>query len=102
MSTYATCVRYDGIQVEDSYCDALTRPEPVQEFCAGRECQPRYRPGPQGVCGVGAGLCPKEPGRLHPAPSRGSVGGPAGRGRTHLPARVPLRPQCPVTVLCTQ
>ncbi|XP_008150707.2 ADAMTS-like protein 2 [Eptesicus fuscus] len=42
MSTYATCVRYDGIQVEDSYCDALTRPEPVQEFCAGRECQPRW------------------------------------------------------------
>lgn len=51
MSTYATCVRYDGTQVEDSYCDALTRPEPVQEFCAGRECQPRYCPGPQGVRG---------------------------------------------------
>ncbi|XP_029775381.1 ADAMTS-like protein 2 isoform X2 [Suricata suricatta] len=42
MSTYATCVRYDGIEVDDSYCDALTRPEPVQEFCAGRECQPRW------------------------------------------------------------
>ncbi|XP_059514417.1 ADAMTS-like protein 2 [Myotis daubentonii] len=42
MSTYATCLRYDGIQVEDNYCDALTRPEPVQEFCAGRECQPRW------------------------------------------------------------
>ncbi|XP_074218700.1 ADAMTS-like protein 2 isoform X4 [Camelus bactrianus] len=41
MSTYAMCVRYDGIEVDDSYCDALTRPEPVQEFCAGRECQPR-------------------------------------------------------------
>ncbi|KAF6326880.1 ADAMTS like 2 [Rhinolophus ferrumequinum] len=40
MSTYAMCVRYDGIEVDDSYCDALTRPEPVQEFCAGRECQP--------------------------------------------------------------
>ncbi|KAB0394055.1 hypothetical protein E2I00_001759, partial [Balaenoptera physalus] len=44
MSTYAMCVRYDGIEVDDSYCDALTRPEPVQEFCAGRECQPRYLP----------------------------------------------------------
>ncbi|KAF6122913.1 ADAMTS like 2 [Phyllostomus discolor] len=42
MSTYATCVRYDGIEVDDSYCDALTRPEPVQDFCAGRECQPRW------------------------------------------------------------
>ncbi|KAJ1077955.1 hypothetical protein K5549_011282 [Capra hircus] len=40
LSTYAMCVRYDGIEVDDSYCDALTRPEPVQEFCAGRECQP--------------------------------------------------------------
>lgn len=46
MSTYAMCVRYDGIEVDDSYCDALTRPEPVQEFCAGRECQPRYCPAP--------------------------------------------------------
>lgn len=44
MSTFALCVRYDGIEVDDSYCDVLTRPEPVQEFCAGRECQPRYRP----------------------------------------------------------
>ena len=42
MSTYAMCVRYDGVEVADSYCDALTRPEPVHEFCAGRECQPRY------------------------------------------------------------
>ncbi|XP_054989001.1 ADAMTS-like protein 2 [Sorex araneus] len=42
MSTYAMCVRYDGIEVDDSYCDALTRPEPVQEFCVGRECQPRW------------------------------------------------------------
>lgn len=42
MSTYAMCVRYDGVEVDDSYCDALTRPEPVHEFCAGRECQPRY------------------------------------------------------------
>ncbi|XP_044938633.1 ADAMTS-like protein 2 isoform X2 [Mustela putorius furo] len=40
LSTYAMCVRYDGIEVDDSFCDALTRPEPVQEFCAGRECQP--------------------------------------------------------------
>lgn len=44
MSTYAMCVRYDGVEVDDSYCDALTRPEPVHEFCAGRECQPRYLP----------------------------------------------------------
>lgn len=43
MSTYAMCVRYDGIEVDDTYCDAMTRPEPVHEFCAGRECQPRYR-----------------------------------------------------------
>ncbi|XP_062062845.1 ADAMTS-like protein 2 [Lepus europaeus] len=42
MSTYAMCVRYDGVEVDDSYCDALTRPEPVHEFCAGRECQPRW------------------------------------------------------------
>ncbi|XP_044782447.1 ADAMTS-like protein 2 isoform X2 [Bubalus bubalis] len=42
LSTYAMCVRYDGIEVDDSYCDALTRPEPVQDFCAGRECQPRW------------------------------------------------------------
>ncbi|NXE68043.1 ATL2 protein, partial [Calcarius ornatus] len=42
MSTYAMCVRYDGIEVDDAYCDAMTRPEPIHEFCAGRECQPRY------------------------------------------------------------
>ncbi|XP_011517544.1 ADAMTS-like protein 2 isoform X2 [Homo sapiens] len=42
MSAYAMCVRYDGVEVDDSYCDALTRPEPVHEFCAGRECQPRW------------------------------------------------------------
>ncbi|XP_063265355.1 ADAMTS-like protein 2 isoform X4 [Prinia subflava] len=42
MSTYAMCVRYDGIEVDDSYCDAMTRPEPIHEFCAGRECQPRW------------------------------------------------------------
>uniref|UniRef100_A0ACB8F0M3 Uncharacterized protein n=1 Tax=Sphaerodactylus townsendi TaxID=933632 RepID=A0ACB8F0M3_9SAUR len=42
MSTYAMCVRYDGIEVDDMYCDAMTRPEPVHEFCAGRECQPRW------------------------------------------------------------
>ncbi|XP_053137674.1 ADAMTS-like protein 2 isoform X2 [Hemicordylus capensis] len=42
MSTYAMCVRYDGIEVDDMYCDAMTRPEPVHEFCAGRDCQPRW------------------------------------------------------------
>ncbi|KAJ7308126.1 hypothetical protein JRQ81_008637 [Phrynocephalus forsythii] len=41
-SMYAMCIRYDGIEVDDGYCDAMTRPEPVHEFCAGRECQPRW------------------------------------------------------------
>lgn len=55
MSTYAMCVRYDGVEVDDSYCDALTRPEPVHEFCAGRECQPRYLP--PGALGRGLEGC---------------------------------------------
>uniref|UniRef100_A0A672M2Y5 ADAMTS like 2 n=2 Tax=Sinocyclocheilus grahami TaxID=75366 RepID=A0A672M2Y5_SINGR len=38
----AMCVRFDGIEVDDVYCDALTRPEPVHDFCIGRECQPRW------------------------------------------------------------
>ncbi|XP_031747432.1 ADAMTS-like protein 2 [Xenopus tropicalis] len=42
MSSYAMCVRYDGVEVDDTHCDAVTRPEPVHEFCAGRECQPRW------------------------------------------------------------
>ncbi|XP_041430769.1 ADAMTS-like protein 2 [Xenopus laevis] len=42
MSSYAMCVRYDGVEVDDSHCDSVTRPEPVHEFCAGRECQPRW------------------------------------------------------------
>ncbi|XP_074858770.1 ADAMTS-like protein 2 isoform X2 [Carettochelys insculpta] len=41
-TSYALCVRYDGVEVEEVYCDALTRPEPTHEFCAGRECQPRW------------------------------------------------------------
>ncbi|XP_072345052.1 ADAMTS-like protein 2 isoform X1 [Scyliorhinus torazame] len=41
-TSYALCVRYDGIEVDDSYCDSVTRPEPVREFCVGRECQPRW------------------------------------------------------------
>ncbi|XP_078406383.1 tetratricopeptide repeat domain 16 [Cetorhinus maximus] len=41
-TSYALCVRYDGIEVDDSYCDSVTRPEPVREFCIGRECQPRW------------------------------------------------------------
>ncbi|XP_051787723.1 ADAMTS-like protein 2 [Erpetoichthys calabaricus] len=41
-ASYVMCVRYDGIEVEDSYCDATTRPEPVHDFCIGRECQPRW------------------------------------------------------------
>lgn len=42
--SFVSCVRYDGIEVHDMYCDALTRPEPVHDFCIGRECQPRYSP----------------------------------------------------------
>ncbi|XP_069039370.1 ADAMTS-like protein 2 [Lepisosteus oculatus] len=41
-TSYAMCVRYDGAEVDDVYCDALTRPEPVHDFCIGRECQPRW------------------------------------------------------------
>uniref|UniRef100_UPI00358FE2CB ADAMTS-like protein 2 n=1 Tax=Myxine glutinosa TaxID=7769 RepID=UPI00358FE2CB len=41
-TSYAICVRYDGIEVDEAYCDALTRPEPTHEFCTGRECQPRW------------------------------------------------------------
>lgn len=36
------CIRYDGTEVEEPFCDAATRPEPIHEFCAGRECQPRF------------------------------------------------------------
>lgn len=42
--SFVTCIRYDGVEVHDMYCDALTRPEPVHDFCIGRECQPRYSP----------------------------------------------------------
>ncbi|NXY05972.1 ATL2 protein, partial [Pteruthius melanotis] len=41
-TSYAICVRYDGVEVDESYCDALTRPEPTHEFCTGRDCQPRW------------------------------------------------------------
>ncbi|KAM3868351.1 ADAMTS-like protein 2 [Diretmus argenteus] len=40
--SFAMCVRYDGVEVDDMHCDALTRPEPVHDFCIGRECQPRW------------------------------------------------------------
>ncbi|XP_015230039.1 PREDICTED: ADAMTS-like protein 2 [Cyprinodon variegatus] len=40
--SFVTCVRYDGVEVHDMYCDALTKPEPVHDFCIGRECQPRW------------------------------------------------------------
>ncbi|NXB34468.1 ATL2 protein, partial [Eulacestoma nigropectus] len=40
-TSYAMCVRYDGVEVDESHCDALTRPEPTHEFCTGRDCQPR-------------------------------------------------------------
>ncbi|XP_063742587.1 ADAMTS-like protein 2 [Eleginops maclovinus] len=41
-TSYALCVRYDGSEVDDSYCDSLTRPEPTHEFCTGKECPPRW------------------------------------------------------------
>ncbi|KAM5148837.1 ADAMTS-like protein 2 [Mantella aurantiaca] len=41
-SAYALCIRYDGREVDESYCDPVTRPEPTQEFCSGRECMPRW------------------------------------------------------------
>lgn len=65
MSTYAMCVRYDGVEVDDSHCDALTRPEPVHEFCAGRECQPRYPP-----------KCPGQQPHTRPRPPLQDSGGP--------------------------
>uniref|UniRef100_A0A673CG78 PLAC domain-containing protein n=1 Tax=Sphaeramia orbicularis TaxID=375764 RepID=A0A673CG78_9TELE len=40
--SYALCVRYDGTEVDDSYCDSVTRPEPTHEFCTGKECPPRW------------------------------------------------------------
>ncbi|XP_060899770.1 ADAMTS-like protein 2 isoform X1 [Labrus mixtus] len=41
-TSYALCVRYDGTEVDDSYCDSLARPEPTHEFCTGKECPPRW------------------------------------------------------------
>ncbi|XP_075871547.1 ADAMTS-like protein 2 [Nelusetta ayraudi] len=41
-TSYALCVRYDGTEVDDSYCDSLSRPEPTHEFCTGKECPPRW------------------------------------------------------------
>ncbi|KAM8929924.1 ADAMTS-like protein 2 isoform 2-T2 [Pelodytes ibericus] len=41
-STYALCIRYDGREVDESHCDPMTRPEPTQEYCAGRDCMPRW------------------------------------------------------------
>ncbi|KAL3062372.1 hypothetical protein OYC64_002225 [Pagothenia borchgrevinki] len=41
-TSFVTCIRYDGIEVHDMYCDALTKPEPVHDFCIGRECPPRW------------------------------------------------------------
>ncbi|XP_056275353.1 ADAMTS-like protein 2 [Pseudoliparis swirei] len=40
--SFVTCIRFDGVEVHDMYCDALTRPEPVHDFCIGRECPPRW------------------------------------------------------------
>lgn len=41
-TSYALCIRYDGAEVDESYCDSLTRPEPTHEFCTGKECPPRW------------------------------------------------------------
>ncbi|XP_042353879.1 ADAMTS-like protein 2 isoform X2 [Plectropomus leopardus] len=41
-TSYALCVRYDGSEVDDTYCDSLARPEPTHEFCTGKECPPRW------------------------------------------------------------
>ncbi|KAK1785848.1 hypothetical protein P4O66_003220 [Electrophorus voltai] len=41
-TSYALCVKYDGSEVDESYCDSLTRPEPTHEFCTGKECPPRW------------------------------------------------------------
>ncbi|XP_074078259.1 ADAMTS-like protein 2 isoform X2 [Macrotis lagotis] len=41
-ASYAMCVRYDGVEVDEAYCDAVTRPEPAYELCMGRDCQPRW------------------------------------------------------------
>ncbi|XP_053324691.1 ADAMTS-like protein 2 [Spea bombifrons] len=41
-SVYALCIRFDGREVDESHCDPMTRPEPTQEYCAGRECIPRW------------------------------------------------------------
>uniref|UniRef100_A0A672T1G4 ADAMTS-like protein 2 n=1 Tax=Sinocyclocheilus grahami TaxID=75366 RepID=A0A672T1G4_SINGR len=41
-TSYALCVKYDGSEVDESYCNALTRPEPTHEFCTGKECLPRW------------------------------------------------------------
>ncbi|KAM9323062.1 ADAMTS-like protein 2 [Pholidichthys leucotaenia] len=41
-TSYALCIRYDGTEVDDRYCDSLTRPEPTHEFCTGKECPPRW------------------------------------------------------------
>ncbi|XP_035771708.1 ADAMTS-like protein 2, partial [Neolamprologus brichardi] len=49
-STYALCVRYDGTEVDDRYCDSLTRPEPTQEFCIGKQCPPRWETSGWSAC----------------------------------------------------
>uniref|UniRef100_A0A3Q3LQU1 Si:ch211-267e7.3 n=1 Tax=Mastacembelus armatus TaxID=205130 RepID=A0A3Q3LQU1_9TELE len=49
-TSYALCVRYDGTEVDDSYCDSLTRPEPTHEFCTGKECPPRWETSGWSAC----------------------------------------------------
>ncbi|XP_029380515.1 ADAMTS-like protein 2 [Echeneis naucrates] len=41
-TSYAHCVRYDGTEVDDSFCDSMAKPEPAHEFCSGLECAPRW------------------------------------------------------------
>ncbi|XP_029687385.1 ADAMTS-like protein 2 isoform X2 [Takifugu rubripes] len=42
VTSYALCIRYDGTEVDDRFCDSVTRPEPTHEFCTGKECPPRW------------------------------------------------------------
>ncbi|XP_063283367.1 ADAMTS-like protein 2 isoform X1 [Pelobates fuscus] len=55
ISAYALCIRYDGREVDDSHCDPMTRPEPTQEYCAGRECMPRWESSGWSECSQSCG-----------------------------------------------
>ncbi|KAM6948265.1 ADAMTS-like protein 2 [Aplochiton taeniatus] len=49
-SSYALCVRYDGAEVDETFCDSVTRPEPTHEFCTGKECPPRWETSRWSTC----------------------------------------------------